>query len=326
MKCLWCEDFGLQMAWKSLETKLSLAKGFKMRQSCQVFPFLAPHGSSWHGGWKNIQLTGLQYERNKTHVTIHHPAFYQVFQTKTRMLCWDWVCFVVQVQCSPFLAFLSLSLARRSIFSNSTETWPQPYKMPAFCGGHPEVLAAVILVSFLLAFRPWSWFHESRDTTNDFEALKGQRWIQGSFRGTKAFHRTPWKSGRFFCCCCSSQRWCEVFRVVEFLETQMKHNVLKRFLGDMMLYCSSTVVRVVYWKGTVISWLCPNIMFTSRNNDQELCMNQYHTAYTWSCSHLCTSNHTMWSHLLWLFSASTTFDWHELNELNVFRDLENLKK
>ena len=60
----------------------------------------------------------------------------------------------------------------------------------------------------------------------------------------------------------------------------MKHNVLKRFLGDMMLYCSSTVVRVVYWKGTVISWLCPNIMFTSRNNDQELCMNQSHTAYT----------------------------------------------
>lgn len=48
---------------------------------------------------------------------------------------------------------------------------------------------------------------------------------------------------------------------------------LKRFLGDMMVYCSS--YRVVYWIGTVISCLCPNIMLTSPNifKSYDICMN-----------------------------------------------------
>lgn len=42
---------------------------------------------------------------------------------------------------------------------------------------------------------------------------------------------------------------------------------LKGFLGICCYteYCSSAVVRVVYWIDTVISWFCTNIMLTSHN-------------------------------------------------------------
>lgn len=54
---------------------------------------------------------------------------------------------------------------------------------------------------------------------------------------------------------------------------------LKRFLVDMMVYCSSYCSQSCYCSsyllGTVISCLCPNIMLTSPNilKSYDICMN-----------------------------------------------------
>ena len=100
---------------------------------------------------------------------------------------------------------------------------------------------------------------------------------------------------------------------------------LKRFLGDMMVYCSSYCSQ-----SYVLDRYC-NILLMSKyhaNISQHLqelwyMHESWYTAYTSSGSQFSAWNHTMWSHLLRSLSGSTTFDWHDLNVFSRF--LENLK-